>query len=176
MGRIGRAVAMRAPGFQVRVVAFDTIVDADFDQRHGIKRMSLDLLLECSDVVSLHVPLNDATRGMVSREFLAKMKRGSYLINTARGGLVVETDLRDAVQSGHLAGAGLDVMAKEPPDRDCPLLGVPNIILCPHIAGTDLQSMSDMADLAASTIVELSQNRWPAECVVNSDLREAWKW
>ena len=121
------------------MVAFDTIVDADFDQRHGIKRMSLDDLLACSDVVSLHVPLNDATRGMVNREFLAKMKPGSYLINTARGGLVVERDLRDAVLSGHLAGAGLDVMSKEPPDPDNPLLGVPNIILCPHIAGTDLQ-------------------------------------
>ena len=176
MGRIGRAVAMRAPGFQVRVVAFDSIVDADFDQRHGIKRLSLDELLACSDVVSLHLPLNDETRGMVNRHFLSKMKPGSYLINTARGGLVVESDLRDAVNSGHLAGAGLDVMAKEPPDPDCPLLGVPNIILCPHIAGTDLQSMRDMADLAASTIVELSRNRWPAECVVNSDLRDGWKW
>jgi D-3-phosphoglycerate dehydrogenase / 2-oxoglutarate reductase len=176
MGRIGRAVALRAPAFQVRVVAFDTIVDADFDQRHGIKRMSVDNLLACSDVVSLHVPLNDATRGMVNREFLAKMKPGSYLINTARGGLVVESDLRDAVLSGHLAGAGLDVMSKEPPDPDNPLLGVPNIILCPHIAGTDLQSMSDMADLAASTIVELSRNRWPAECVVNSELQDGWTW
>ncbi len=94
------------------MVAFDTIVDADFDQRHGIKRLSLDELLACSDVVSLHVPLNDATRGMVNRDFLARMKPGSYLINTARGGLVVETDLRDAVNSGHLAGAGLDVMSQ----------------------------------------------------------------
>ena len=94
---------------------------------------------------------------MVNREFLAKMQRGSYLINTARGGLVVESDLRDALRSGHLAGAGLDVMSKEPPDPDNPLLGLPNVILCPHIAGTDPQSMRDMADLAASTIVELSQ-------------------
>jgi D-3-phosphoglycerate dehydrogenase / 2-oxoglutarate reductase len=176
MGRIGRAVALRAPGFQVSVVAFDTLIDADFDQRHGIKRVSLDDLLACSDVVSLHVPLTDTTRGMVNREFLAKMKPGSYLINTARGGLIVESDLRDAVVSGHLAGAGLDVMQKEPPDPDCPLLGVPNIILCPHIAGTDLQSMSDMAELAARTIVELSQSRWPANCVVNSVLRATWKW
>ena len=176
MGRIGRAVALRAPAFQVRVVAFDTFVDADFDQRHGIKRVSLEELLACSDVVSLHVPLTDATRGMVNRDFLAKMKPGSYLINTARGGLVVEVDLRDALRTGHLAGAGLDVMSKEPPDADNPLLGLPNVILCPHIAGTDLQSMRDMADLAAATIVELSQNRWPADCVVNSELREGWKW
>ena len=76
MGRIGRAVALRAPAFQVRVVAFDTIVDADFDQRHGIKRMPLEELLACSDFVSLHLPLTDATRGMVNREFLSRMKRG----------------------------------------------------------------------------------------------------
>ncbi len=176
MGRIGRAVALRAPAFQVRVVAFDTLVDAEFDQRHGIKRMPLEELLACSDAVSLHLPLMDSTRGMVNREFLSKMKRGSYLINTARGGLIVESDLRDALNSGQLAGAGLDVMSKEPPDPDNPLLGLPNVILCPHIAGTDFQSMSDMADLAASTIVELSQNRWPANCVVNSVLRGAWKW
>jgi D-3-phosphoglycerate dehydrogenase / 2-oxoglutarate reductase len=176
MGRIGRAVALRAPAFQVRVVAFDTLVDAEFDLRHGIKRMPLEELLACSDAVSLHLPLMDSTRGMVNREFLSKMKRGSYLINTARGGLIVESDLRDALNSGQLAGAGLDVMSKEPPDPDNPLLGLPNVILCPHIAGTDFQSMSDMADLAASTIVELSQNRWPANCVVNSVLRGAWKW
>jgi D-3-phosphoglycerate dehydrogenase / 2-oxoglutarate reductase len=176
MGRIGRAVALRAPAFQVRVVAFDTIVDAEFDKRHGIKRVSLEELLACSDVVSLHVPLTEATRGMVNRDFLAKMQPGSYLINTARGGLVVESDLRDALRSGHLSGAGLDVMSKEPPDAENPLLGLSNVILCPHIAGTDLQSMRDMADLAASTIVELSQNRWPVACVVNSELRGGWKW
>jgi D-3-phosphoglycerate dehydrogenase len=66
-------------------------------------------------------------------------------------------------------------MSKEPPEKDCPLLGLPNAILCPHIAGTDLQSMSDMADLAASTIVDLSRNHWPADCVVNSELRGGWK-
>jgi phosphoglycerate dehydrogenase-like enzyme len=177
MGRIGRAVAMRAAGFRVRVVAFDTIVDAEFDRRHGIDRLSLDELLATSDVVSLHVPLTDATRGMVNRDFLARMKPGSYLINTSRGGLVVESDLRDALRCGHLAGAGLDVLNREPPEPGNPLLGVPNVILCPHIAGTDTLSMREMAELAASTIVDLSQNRWPPDdCVVNSELRGGWQW
>jgi phosphoglycerate dehydrogenase-like enzyme len=176
MGRIGRAVAVRARAFRVRVVAFDTIGDAQFDEAHGIERLSLDELLACSDVVSLHVPLTESTRGMVNREFLAKMKPRSYLINTSRGGLVMEADLRDALRSGHLAGAGLDVLNHEPPEPGNPLLGLPNAILSPHIAGTDTQSMREMADLAASTIVELYQNRWPAECVVNPELHGNWRW
>jgi D-3-phosphoglycerate dehydrogenase / 2-oxoglutarate reductase len=176
MGRIGRAVAVRASAFRVHVVAFDTLADAEFDKAHGIARLPLDDLLACSDVVSLHVPLTDETRGLVNRQFLSTMRAGSYLINTSRGGLVVEADLRDALLAGHLAGAGLDVLSREPPAPDNPLLGLPSVILCPHIAGTDTQSMREMAELAAATIVELYQNRWPAECVVNSELRASWRW
>ena len=150
MGRIGRAVAMRAQAFRMRVVAFDTMLDADFDRQHGIERMPVDELLACSDMVSLHLPLTDATRGMVDRQFLARMRPGSYLINTSRGGLVVETDLRDALASGHLAGAGLDVLNHEPPEPGNPLLGLPNVVISPHIAGTDLRSMADMAEMAAA--------------------------
>ncbi len=176
MGRIGRAVAVRAQAFRMRIVAFDTVLHDDFDRRHGIERLSLDEILKTADMVSLHLPLTDATRGMVDRDFLGRMKPGSYLINTSRGGLVVEADLRDAIVSGHLAGAGLDVLNSEPPEPGNPLLGLPNVVLCPHIAGTDIQSMREMAELAATTIVELSQNRWPADCVVNSELREGWDW
>jgi phosphoglycerate dehydrogenase-like enzyme len=176
MGRIGRAVALRALAFRMRVVAFDTVVHPEFDERHGIDRMPLDELLASSDVVSLHLPLTDATRGMVNRDFLAKMRRNAYLINTSRGGLVVETDLRDALASRHLAGAGLDVLDREPPEPGNPLLGLSSVILSPHIAGTDTQSMRDMADMAATTIVELHQNRWPMDCVVNSELRDGWHW
>jgi D-3-phosphoglycerate dehydrogenase / 2-oxoglutarate reductase len=176
MGRIGRAVALRALAFKMRVVAFDTYLHAEFDERHGIERLSLDQLLAISDVVSLHLPLTEATRGMVNHEFLAKMRPGGYLINTSRGGLVVETDLREALTSGHLTAAGLDVLNHEPPEPGNPLLGLRNVVLSPHIAGTDTQSMREMAELAATTIVDLHQNRWPADCVVNSELREDWRW
>jgi D-3-phosphoglycerate dehydrogenase len=176
MGRIGRAVAVRAIAFGMRVVAFDTIVDAEFDKQHNIERLELVELLTHADVVSLHLPLTDATRGMVNRDFIARMRPGSYLINTARGGLVVENDLRDSLVSGHLAGAGLDVLNHEPPEPGNPLIGLANVVLSPHIAGTDTQSMREMAELAATTIVELSQNRWPANCVVNSELRDGWQW
>ncbi|MGP0063716.1 MAG: phosphoglycerate dehydrogenase [Isosphaeraceae bacterium] len=176
MGRIGRAVVTRAQAFRMKIVAFDTVLDAEFDRQHGIERMSIDELLACSDMVSLHLPLTDATRGMVNREFLARMRPGSYLINTSRGGLVVEPDLRDALTSGHLAGAGLDVLNHEPPEAGNPFLGLPNVVISPHIAGTDLRSMADMAEMAARTIVELSQDRWPADCVVNPEIRDGWKW
>jgi len=176
LGRLGRAVASRAQAFRMRLVAHDTVLDAEFDRRHGIERLSLEELLACSDAVSLHLPLTEATRGLVNREFLARMRPGSYLINTARGGLVVEADLRDALVSGHLAGAGLDVLNHEPPQPDNPLLGLANVVLSPHIGGTDTQSMREMAELAATTIVELYHNRWPADCVVNSELRDGWSW
>jgi phosphoglycerate dehydrogenase-like enzyme len=176
MGRIGRAVAVRAAAFRMRLVAYDTVLDAEFDRRHGIERLPLDELLASSDAVSLHLPLSEATRGLVDRHFLARMRPGSYLINTSRGGLVVEADLRDAVLSGHLAGAGLDVLNHEPPEPGNPLLGLPHVVLCPHIAGTDTRSMREMAELAATTIVELFHNRWPLDCTVNSELRDGWKW
>jgi phosphoglycerate dehydrogenase-like enzyme len=176
VGRIGKAVAIRARAFRMRVVSYDIAPESPFESQNGIERLPLHALLACSDVVSLHLPLCDATRGLVDRGFLARMRPGSYLINTARGGLVVEADLRDALCSGHLAGAGLDVLNREPPESDNPLLGLPNVLLSPHIAGTDTQSMREMAELAATTIVELYQNRWPEDCVVNSQLREGWTW
>jgi D-3-phosphoglycerate dehydrogenase / 2-oxoglutarate reductase len=176
LGRIGRAVASRALAFEMKVVAYDPVVVAGNNVPTEIECVSLDQLLSMSDYVSLHLPLSDATRGMVNREFLAKMRLGSSLLNTARGGLVVESDLVESLKSGHLAGAGLDVLCHEPPEPGNPLLGMPNVILCPHIAGTDTKSMSDMAELAARTIVDLYNNRWPSACVVNQELQETWRW
>jgi D-3-phosphoglycerate dehydrogenase / 2-oxoglutarate reductase len=176
MGRIGRAVALRARAFRMDLVAFDTVADAEFDREHGIRRLPLDELLACSDIVSLHLPLAESTRGMVNRDFLARMRPGSYLINTSRGGLVVEADLRDALVSGHLAGAGLDVLNHEPPEPGNPLVGLPTVVISPHIAGTDLESMREMAEMAAATIVDLSRNRWPSDRVVNQELRDGWSW
>jgi phosphoglycerate dehydrogenase-like enzyme len=176
LGRIGRAVAERARAFRMRILAVDQVRDAEFDRQYGIERVNLHELLAQSQIVSLHVPLCAETRGMVDGEFLARMRPGSYLVNTSRGGLVVEADLAAALKTGHLAGAGLDVLNHEPAEAGNPLLGLPNVILSPHIAGTDTQSMQDMAELAATTIVELFHNRWPAECVVNSELREGWCW
>jgi phosphoglycerate dehydrogenase-like enzyme len=178
LGRIGRAMATRALAFGMTVVAFDPIAaDADFEARHGIRRLSLDELLGSADVVSLHLPLTDETRGLINRATLARMRPGSYLINTARGGLVVEADLAESLTSGHLAGAGLDVLNAEPPEPGNPLLGLPNVVLSPHMGGLDVKSMADMAALAARCVVSLHEGKWPpAECVVNDELEAGWTW
>jgi phosphoglycerate dehydrogenase-like enzyme len=177
LGRIGRAMATRALAFGMRVVAFDPIAaDTDFETRHGIDRLSLDELLAASDIVSLHSPLTNETRGMINRTTLTRMRPGSYLINTARGGLVVEADLAESLNSGHLAGAGLDVLNSEPPEPGNPLLGLSNVILCPHMGGLDLKSMADMAELAARCVTSLYQGKWPAGCVVNNELEAGWTW
>ncbi len=176
LGRIGQAMAARARAFGMSVVACDPHVDQHTVERGQVRLVTLDELLAMSDVVSLHAPLTTDTRGMVDCKFLGLIRPGSLLINTARGGLVVEADLRDSLLSGHLAGAGLDVLNQEPPEPGNPLLGLPNVIFSPHIAGTDLRSMSDMAEMAAQTVVDLYHNRWPASCVVNPEIRDGWRW
>jgi D-3-phosphoglycerate dehydrogenase len=176
LGRIGRAMATRAVAFGMRVVAFDSIPDPVFDAQHGIVRLDLEGLLGQSDAVSLHLPLTVETHRIINQATLALMKPGSYLINTARGGLIAEADLFDALSSGHLAGAGLDVTDPEPPHADNPLFDLPNIVFSPHIAGIDTRSMADMAEMAARCVIDLSQGRWPEECVVNPQIRRGYRW
>lgn len=176
LGRIGRAVATRAVAFGMRVVAFEPTEDRDFDRRFEVARMSIDEVLASSDVVSLHLPLVEATRGLMDRSAFARMKPGALLINTARGGLVVEDDLVEALRSGHLGGAGLDVFDREPPDAGHPLGTLPNVVLTPHMAGVDTLAMSDMADMAARCLVDLHRGRWPADCAVNPEIETGWKW
>ena len=176
LGRIGRAVAVRAIAFGMKVVAFDPMPDPAFDALHGVTRVGFEELLATADVVSLHLPLTADTRGLFNKNVFARMRPGSILLNTSRGGLVVEAELYDALQSGRLFGAGLDVLNSEPPDASNPLLTLPNVVLSPHLGGIDTKGMSDMADMAASCIVALSQGRWPSGCVVNEEIAPGWKW
>jgi D-3-phosphoglycerate dehydrogenase / 2-oxoglutarate reductase len=177
LGRIGRAVATRAVAFGMKVLAFEPVGDREaFTSKHGIERVEFDELLERSDVVSLHLPLVEATRGLFDRSVFARMKPGALLINTSRGGLIAEPDLIEALRSGQLAGAGLDVFDREPPPSDHPLWALTNVVLTPHMAGLDEQSMADMAEMAARCVVDLHQGRWPAECVVNPELAPGWTW
>ncbi len=176
LGRIGQALAVRALALDMHVIASETYPDEGFLAEHPIELLPLSELLPRSDFVSVHCPLNDATQGLFNRDRFAEMKPGSVFLNTARGHLVVEEDLLEALQSGHLAGAGLDVLRQEPPDRNHPLLQMEQVVFSPHIAGCDEASMAAMALEAAQCIVDLSADRWPAGAVVNDALKDNWQW
>ena len=130
MGRIARAVAERLAPFGTRGMFFDLEVSS-YD---GLERTTLEALLERADIVTLHLPLTSETRHLMNRERLGRMKRGAYLVNTARGGLVDEQALLEILQSGHLGGAALDVFEAEPVAAGHPLSRLPNVVLTPHIA------------------------------------------
>jgi phosphoglycerate dehydrogenase-like enzyme len=134
-GRIGQAVAERLKPFNVTIVYYDPMpLPEEREAALGVARRDFDGLLAEADIVSLHLPLTPATRRVMNARTFAGMKKGSFLINTSRGGLVDETALRQAIEAGHLAGAGLDVFDPEPPRADNPLFRLPSVVLTPHIA------------------------------------------
>jgi D-3-phosphoglycerate dehydrogenase len=175
LGRIGRSVAVRAAGFGLRLLAFEKFPDHEFLKKHAIQLVDLDTLLAESDFITLHTPMTAETAGLINRRTLACMKKGSVLINTARGGLVNEPDLVEALKSGHLAGAGLDVLASEPPPPDHPLLALDNVIVSPHVSALDSQAIEDMSTTAARNIVDIFSGNWPAGALVNPDVKSVWK-
>jgi D-3-phosphoglycerate dehydrogenase / 2-oxoglutarate reductase len=177
LGRIGRSTAVRCAALGMKVVAYELYPDKEFVAKNGIELVDFDTLLKQSDFVSLHCPLSDDTRGLMNAAAFAKMKPGSVFINTARGGLVVESALIAALQSGHLGGAGLDVFEQEPTDPGNPLFKMDNVVVCPHLGGGDSQSIADMGAEAARSIVSLYQGQWPPDAaVLNGTLKQSWRW
>lgn len=137
-GSIGRQLGRRLSGFNCRILAYDPFPDLPFASEFGIHLATLEEVLHQSDIISLHLPLSSSTQSLVNESFLSQMKPGAMLINTARGDIVDETALLNALQSGHLAGAGLDVFCQQPPDPSNPLLSLPNVLVTPHMgAHTD---------------------------------------
>ena len=176
LGRIGRSVAQRASAFVMKILAYEKYPDKDFVDNYGVDLVDLDTLLQRSDFVTVHLPLTPETQGFINRQTLQKMKPGSFLINTARGGLIVEADLVEALRSGTLAGAGLDVTQQEPPEPDNPLLTLDNVILTPHVAGIDTQSFRDMGVSCAQSIIDLHRGKWVEEAILNRSLGADWRW
>ncbi len=176
LGRIGRSLAARAISLRMQVIATETYPDERFVREHNIELVDFESLLARSDYLSVHCPLNDETRGLLNKDVFATMKPGSALINTARGDLVVEADLIEALKSGHLRAAGLDVFEQEPVAADNPLFQLDNVVCSPHIAGADELSMEDMGIEAAQCIVKLSKGEWPDGAVVNESLKDSWNW
>ena len=153
LGNIGSMVARRAAGYEMNVVYNKRSPDPIAEKELGVRYAGLDELLSTSDFISLHVPLTEETRGMINKEAFGKMKRGSFLINTARGPVVREQDLADALRSGVLAGAALDVFENEP-DINPELLAMENVILTPHIASSTVEARLKMTELATSSILD----------------------
>ncbi|HEX8985155.1 MAG TPA: NAD(P)-dependent oxidoreductase, partial [Bryobacteraceae bacterium] len=157
-GRIGRQTGRIADAFGMRITACDTQRGGTPDYE-GFRWAELDELLHESDVVSLHSPLLPGTRGMIDARTLALMKPSAFLINTSRGALVVDRDLADALNSGRIAGAGLDVLSVEPPAANNPLLTARNCLITPHIAWATRQARSRLMDAAIRNLEAFMEGR-----------------
>jgi phosphoglycerate dehydrogenase-like enzyme len=176
LGRIGKAVALRGVAFGMPVIAFEPKPDRKFVEKHRISLHSLDDVIRQADYLSLHAPMMAESKHLMNSRTLALMKPTAYLINTSRGGLVNEDDLYRVLKDRRIAGAALDVFDQEPPPHDLPLLSLDNVILTAHTAGVDLRSRDDMALSAAQAIIDLSRGKWPAEKIVNPEVRSKFKW
>jgi D-3-phosphoglycerate dehydrogenase len=143
-GNIGSIVAERALGLRMRVVAFDPFLSAERAASLGVEKVELDELLTRSDFITLHTPKTETTKNLLNRETLARCKRGVRIINAARGGLVVEADLKAALESGHVAGAALDVFETEPA-KDNPLFGMDRVIATPHLGASTTEAQENVA-------------------------------
>jgi phosphoglycerate dehydrogenase-like enzyme len=176
LGRIGRAVAVRVKAIGMMVLACEQFPKEAFVKSQEISLVSFDELLARSDYLSLHCPHSPETHGIINRSTLARMKPGSVLINTARGKLVVEADLVEALQRGPICAAAIDVFEQEPPRADNPLFKLPNVLLAPHLGGMDKLSLLNMGIESAENIVNLYLGRWPEGSVVNAELKATWSW
>lgn len=153
-GAIARATAVRARALGMKIAAYDPYLPPDHAEWNNACRMSLDELLAHSDVVSLHVPLTPETQGLIGPRALGLMKRDAILVNAARGGVVDEAALAEALRAGRLGGAALDVFAREPVDAEAGKLfaGTPNLLLTPHIAGVTVESNVRVSDVTARAV------------------------
>ncbi len=163
MGRIGQAVARRAVGFDMKILYYDKAPVPEAE-KYKAEFVSLDELLQEADFVTLHAPLTDETRHIISRRELQLMKRTAYLINTARGPLVDEKALVEALQEGIIAGAGLDVYEYEPRLTDG-LAGFPNTVLLPHLGSATLETRTKMATMAAGNLIAALEGKRPPNLV-----------
>jgi D-3-phosphoglycerate dehydrogenase len=166
LGKIGGEVAKRALAFEMHVIAFDPFATETRARDLGVTLVSLDDLYQQSDFITIHIPLNEKTRNMISTEQFAKMKEGVRLVNCARGGIVDESALAEAIRSGKVAGAALDVFAQEPPAGDNPLLQLPENVVTPHLGASTEEAQVNVALDIAEQIAEVLANK-PARAAVN---------
>jgi D-3-phosphoglycerate dehydrogenase len=154
-GHIPRLVAPKAQAFGIRVIASDPYAKPEVFRTAGVESVDFDTLLQSSDYVSVHAPLLPATRGMMNAAAFAKMKKGAYIVNTARGPLIDEPALIAALDSGQIGGAGLDVVASEPLAKDSPLLGRDNVIISPHTAFYSIEALNELQTKCATDVARV---------------------
>src|SRR5262245_28042672 len=160
-GNIPRALAPKAKAFGLNVITHDPYVSPDVLAAAGVEGASFDDLLARSDFISVHAPLTPQTRGLVNAAAFAKMKKGALLVNTARGPLMDEAALVQALDSGQVGGAALDVLATEPPPRDSPLLGRDNVILSPHTAFYSVDALNELQTKCVSDVARVLSGEKP---------------
>ncbi len=168
LGQVGRRLAFICRhGLSMRVLAFDPYVPPERAADDGVELVAtLASLLRDADVVSIHAPLTAETRGIIDRDALAQMKPTAFLINCARGGLVDEDALLEALRAGRLAGAGLDVFVEEPTPADHPLLRLENVVATPHVAGSSAEALRLMAETVAEDVLRVLRGEQPAHAYV----------
>jgi D-3-phosphoglycerate dehydrogenase / 2-oxoglutarate reductase len=154
-GHIPRLLAPKAQAFGMKVIAFDPFAKADVFKAAQVESVDFDTLLAKSNYVSVHAPLMPATRGMMNAAAFAKMKKGAYIVNTARGPLIDEPALIAALDSGQVGGAGLDVVATEPLAKDSPLLGRDNVIISPHTAFYSIEALEELQSKCAKDVARV---------------------
>ena len=154
LGRVGRRVARRSRAFGMEVICFDPYLSDERAHEMHVERVDLDELLERSDFITLHAALTPKTRGIIGRDALAKVKPGVRIVNAARGGLIDEVALAEALESGRVAGAGLDVLVDEPPDSANPLLHIENVLITPHLASRTEEAQREVGVRIVNQVID----------------------
>jgi D-3-phosphoglycerate dehydrogenase len=168
-GRTARALAQRVSGFGMTLLAFDPYIDGETAARCGVQKVELDDLLRRADCISVHAPLSDATRHLLSDREFGLMKQGVFIVNTSRGPVIDEAALVRALRSGKIWGAGLDVFEKEPPPLDSPLRQFEQVTFTPHVSANSEDSRADLYRIGCEIAIDVCSGRWP-QAVVNPDV------
>ena len=168
VGKIGRAVAERMAGFGMTLIGYDPVLAPEAAERIGVSLVGLEEIYERSDFITLHTPLNDATRGLLNTDTLARCKKGVRVVNCARGGIVDEADLLEALENGQVGGAALDVYSNEPPpDALSALIGHPNVVATPHIAASTEEAQEKVAIQITEQVIHALRDE-PVQTPVNA--------
>jgi D-3-phosphoglycerate dehydrogenase len=158
LGAVGKAVAKRASGFSMRILACDPVINREYVESNGIVPVDFDTLVREADFLCLHLPLTDETRNIISIDVMKTMKKGAIIVNTARGSLIDEVAVYELLVSGHLGGIGLDVYETEPPKKS-PLFDLENVVLTPHTAAHTAEATTAMAEMSVQNLIDVLSGR-----------------